>query len=361
MMSEPTLEPMPPEMDIPAPVEPQPAPVMSEPESSFPAADAAAAGMASMAEPEPMAPAPLEPAPTMPEPESSFPAADAAAAGMASMANVEDSPTTQTQMPPITAVGGVAAAQQAQSWQTQQTPSQWQQPQQPAQPPTQPPSQWPQSQQTQWQQPQPQQPPQQWQQPGQYPPPQQQPWGQPGQYPPQQYPPQAYPPPGYAQPYYPAQQGPTYSTSVVVAVAGVLLLAVGLIDIIGGVWLLTQGPELRSFIQRTTINLFGTVLDRETMRTLLTPAPGVLMVFGLVELLAAIGILAHKGWGRGIGILVALVGLLVMIGGISFAIALAPGASVPLIGTIAVLIGYAFILVALFAGGSHFRRRNPQR
>jgi uncharacterized membrane protein YphA (DoxX/SURF4 family) len=33
----------------------------------------------------------------------------------------------------------------------------------------------------------------------------------------------------------------------------------------------------------------------------------------------------------------------------------------PLIGTIAVLIGYAFILVALFAGGSHFRRRNPQR
>ena len=54
-------------------------------------------------------------------------------------------------------------------------------------------------------------------------------------------------------------------------------------------------------------------------------------------------------------------GLLAMIGGISFAIALSPGFSVPLIGTIAVLIGYAFILVALFAGGSHFRRRNVQR
>jgi hypothetical protein len=97
------------------------------------------------------------------------------------------------------------------------------------------------------------------------------------------------------------------------------------------------------------------------MRALIAPAPGILMVFGLIELLAGIGIFAHKGWARATGIIASLLGLLAMIGGISFAIALAPGASMPLIGTIAVLIGYAFILVALFAGGSHFRRRQPQR
>jgi len=284
------------------------------------------------------------------------------------MAHIDDSPTTQTQIPPVTAISGLAAAQQAQSWQTQPAPSQWQQPSQPQPPsqqaaPSQPQSQWPQSQQSQWQQPQQpqawqQQQAQQWQQPGQYP-------QQPGQYPQQpygqQYPPQAYPPQGYQQPYYPAQQVPTYSTSAVVAFAGVLLAVFGIIDIVGGIYLLGQGPQLRDFISRTTVNLFGTVIDRDMMRALLSPAPGVLMVFGLMELLAGIGIFAHKGWARAIGIIAALVGLVVMIAGTSFAIALAPGFSVPLIGTIAVLIGYAFILVALFAGGSHFRRRNPQR
>jgi len=81
----------------------------------------------------------------------------------------------------------------------------------------------------------------------------------------------------------------------------------GIIDILGGVWLLGQGAELRSFIARTTVNLFGTVIDRETMRALIAPAPGILMVFGLIELLAGIGIFAHKGWARAIGIIASLV------------------------------------------------------
>jgi hypothetical protein len=32
-----------------------------------------------------------------------------------------------------------------------------------------------------------------------------------------------------------------------------------------------------------------------------------------------------------------------------------------LIGAIVFLLGYAFILLSLFAGGGHFRRRSPQR
>ena len=152
-----------------------------------------------------------------------------------------------------------------------------------------------------------------------------------------------------------------YSTSALVAVAGLLLAVFGLVDMVGGVWLLGQGAEIRSFIQQTSINLFGTNIDRETMRSLVSPLPGVLLVFGALEVLIGVGIFAHKGWARALGIILALLGLLVSIAGVSFAMALAPGFSVPLIGAIVVLLGYAFIVLALIAGGGHFRRRFPQR
>ncbi|MEX2547900.1 MAG: hypothetical protein WD830_08965 [Chloroflexota bacterium] len=291
--------------------------------------------------PEQVEPAPLEPAaPVAPAP----PAAPAT--------RVDDSPTTEHAIAPI------APAQAAQPGQGWQQPGQWQQPG--AQPPT-----------GQWQQPGSAQPGGQWQQPGAQPPPGQ--WQGSAQYPPQQgYVQQpGYPQPGYGQPGYPPQgypqqqywpqQGQMYSTSALVAVAGLLLAVYGLIDIVSGVFLLGQGNEIRSFIQRTTINLFGTIIDRETMRALASPLPGVLLVFGALELILGAGIFAHKGWARALGILLSLVGLLLGVAAVSFALALAPGFSPTLIGAIVVMLGYAFILLALFAGGGHFRRRYPQR
>ena len=135
----------------------------------------------------------------------------------------------------------------------------------------------------------------------------------------------------------------------------------GFVDMGGGVWLLGQGRELAAFVERTSINLFGTTIDRPTMRALLSPLPGVLIVLGLLEVLAGLFIFAHKGWARALGIILALLGLVVGVASISFSLALAPGFSVQLIGSIVVLLGYAFILLMLFAGGRHFRRRNPQR
>ena len=141
--------------------------------------------------------------------------------------------------------------------------------------------------------------------------------------------------------------------------AGVILVVFGLIDIGAGVWLYGQGSELNSFIQRTTVNLFGATLDRQTLRSILSATPPALIVFGLIEALLGFAILAHQSWARVLGILVALLGLLIGIVCVSVALALASGFSVVVIGAVAVLLGYAFVLLALFAGGGHFRRRYP--
>jgi len=177
---------------------------------------------------------------------------------------------------------------------------------------------------------------------------------QPG-YPPQGYPQPVYPPQGYA------PTGPMYSTSALVAVAGLLLAVFGLIAIVAGVWLLGQADELRQFIQRTSINFFGSRLDQETLRAILSPMPGVLLIWGALEVILGAAIFAHKGWARAIAVLLSLLGILVGIAGVSFALALAPGASPALIAAMVILLGYAFIVLALIAGGSHFRRRYPQR
>ena len=156
---------------------------------------------------------------------------------------------------------------------TTPAPPAWQQPaapaiQQPAAPTWQPPAP------PQYQAPtapQYQAPTPQWQQPT--PAAWQQPAGQPWQQPP---PPGWQPPAGYpvqpgwvAQPQW--QGGARYSTSALVAVAGLLLVLFGLIDAVGGVWLLGQGSELSKFIQRSTISFFGPPIDRETMRALISP------------------------------------------------------------------------------------------
>jgi hypothetical protein len=146
-----------------------------------------------------------------------------------------------------------------------------------------------------------------------------------------------------------------------VAVAGLLLAVFGLAAMVAGVWLLGQGGELQRFIQQTTVNLFGTRLDQSTLRAVLSPMPGILLVTGALEVILGAGIFAHKGWARAFGILLSLLGILVGIAAVSFALALALGASVPLIAAVVTLLGYAFIFLALIAGGGHFRRRYAQR
>ena len=211
-----------------------------------------------------------------------------------------------------------------------------------------------------------QQPGQQWQQPGQqwqhgHPPPQQ--WQQPPagwQQQPRQWQgsPPPYPPQGWA-PQTQPWAGPQYSTSGLVAIAGLLLAGFGLLIAVAGAFGFTQGNELGRFVRdyADRIAVFGQRIDRETLRAFLSVMPSVLIVAGIVQLLVGAGVLAHKGWARGLGSLISILGVLVGVFAVSAALALAPGTSAPMLIAIVLLLGYAFVLLALLAGGSHFRAR----
>jgi hypothetical protein len=177
-------------------------------------------------------------------------------------------------------------------------------------------------------------------------------------------------PPGYGPPGYGAAPGwaaaqpwgaPVYKTSVLVALAGLLLIIFGLAVALLGGWTLTQGPELGRFIRDNDVAIFGTQIQRDTLKAILEPMPGILMVLGVLQLLVGAVILAHRGWARWLGAVLALLGLLVGVVALSAVLALVPGVSVQLGIAAVLLLGYAYILLALIAGGGHFRVRAPGR
>lgn len=290
--------------------------------------------------PRPEGTPPAEPQPAEPPPGEGALAEAHPADAESAEAPTAESPTTELPVPPLPPA----------------------QPPLPAQPP--PPPSPPEG--AQWQQPG-QQP---WQQPGQQwqgPPPGQQAWQQqppgwqqqPGQW---RGAPPPYPPPGWV-PQTQAYVGPQYSTSALVALAGLLLVVFGLVIAVAGGWGFTQGNELGRFVREYAdrIAIFGQRVDRETLRTFLSAMPTSLVITGIAQLLIGAGVLAHKGWARGLGVLLSLLGLLVGVFAVSAALALAPGLSVPMLIAIVLLLGYAYVLLALLAGSGHFRARYQGR
>ena len=83
-----------------------------------------------------------------------------------------------------------------------------------------------------------------------------------------------------------------------------------------------------------------------------------LVVFwGLLEVVAAVGMLVHRGWGRALGLVVGVVGAL-FAGLAVLANVTAPSAEGGGIGfSFLLLAGYGLTVLALVAGGEHFRRR----
>jgi hypothetical protein len=169
-------------------------------------------------------------------------------------------------------------------------------------------------------------------------------------------------PPGYPQAQSWGAAAPTYRTSVFVALAAMLLVIMGVVLAVLGAWLLTQGPALSDLVQRLrSVDLVVFKPTRDQLRSLVSASPGTLMVFGVLQLLIGAFVLGHRSWARWLGLLLALLGLMFSIVAVTSTMALVPGASVQLIVASAFLIAYAFVVLALIAGGGHFRARHPGR
>ncbi len=170
--------------------------------------------------------------------------------------------------------------------------------------------------------------------------------------------------PGYAQPGYAAGYGPQdawagaqYGTSAVVVLAALVLIVFGVAVAVLGAWTLTLGSDLGRFIRDNDIAIFGRQIERDTLKAIIQPMPGILIVLGLLQLLVGAVVLAHRNWARWLGVLLALLGLVVSVIALSAVLALVPGVSVQLVVASALVIGYALVLLGLIAGGGHFRPR----
>jgi len=140
-----------------------------------------------------------------------------------------------------------------------------------------------------------------------------------------------------------------------------VVMAVLAVALLGG-WTLTQGPQLSDLLsQLRRVDLIVFQPTRDQLQASFSLLPAVLMVFGLLQLLVGAVILAHRGWARWLGVLLALFGLLVSVVALIATMALIPGTSVQLMIAVVLLLGYAYVLLALFAGGSHFRANAPRR
>jgi hypothetical protein len=81
----------------------------------------------------------------------------------------------------------------------------------------------------------------------------------------------------------------------------------------------------------------------------------VVVFWGLLEIVASIGMFIHRGWGRALGLIVGVVGLLFT--GLGLLGALGGNANAGGVAIAAVFVaGYALTVVALVTGGAHFRR-----
>ncbi len=193
----------------------------------------------------------------------------------------------------------------------------------------------------------------------------------------QQYAQQGYQqPPGqpyaYAQPgQWPGQeqyweQGETgYGRAFIAVLAGFVLLTWGvLFGVVGALVLylgklaeLTQDLTLSADVQKLV-----TDFDEQS-----TAIGGILLILGLMQVIGAVGIWAHRRWGRafgmvlgllgaiwGVGILIAAVGFEALDVGFDVAV---KGEESSTAGGLLVLGTYLLVLVAMIVGRRHFRKR----
>jgi hypothetical protein len=184
---------------------------------------------------------------------------------------------------------------------------------------------------------------------------QQPPWGAPP--PPQPPPPQQWsqqpapPPPGWGAPP-PSGWGvppvAIYGSSIWAIIAGIALLIWGLLWTLVGVVGLLFGNAAN--------NIPGVPVGFD-VGGFLAVIGIVFLVIGILHLIAAIFIWAHRDWARYLGLALAVLGT--RFGLLSLPAALSPSSAQDggIGGVLLLLVPYAVALIGLILGGDHFRRR----
>jgi hypothetical protein len=170
----------------------------------------------------------------------------------------------------------------------------------------------------------------------------------------------AAPPPTAMAGLYPAYRPAPYETSGRAGLAALILIIFGLTEAI----IATLGTIFASTLRR----VFDQLLRDQTIRVeaatltgLLTAVFLALLLFGVLQVIAAGGILGHKGWGRWLGVLLSLAGTAAG-GWLVYRVVAAGEATIATLTLpLLFLIPYLVSVLGLLFPGRHFRRAWPAR
>jgi len=151
-------------------------------------------------------------------------------------------------------------------------------------------------------------------------------------------------------------QGPGKVSGLVI-VAALFLLVIGVLTALAGAILMIGGSLLGQAVNtETNSGVFGAISG------FIAGVAVIVIVWALLEIFGAFGMLLRRGWGRAIGFIVgvigaiftgfALVASLASLGGADGGGSTASGVAVVLV----VFLGYLLTVFALLRGGGHFRR-----
>ena len=150
-------------------------------------------------------------------------------------------------------------------------------------------------------------------------------------------------------------QGPGKASGLII-VAALFLLVIGVLTALAGAILMISGSLLGQAVNtETNSGVFGAISG------FIAGVAVIVIVWALLEIFGAFGMLVRRGWGRAIGFIVGFIGAIFT--GLALVASLASlggadGGSTAggVIVILVVFLGYVLTVVSLMRGGGHFRR-----
>jgi len=148
--------------------------------------------------------------------------------------------------------------------------------------------------------------------------------------------------------------------SLMVTLAGVVLLVIGILVTLAGVGLMAVGLLARAAFETAVQNADPVDYSVDAVRVfegIFVFLGVIVVVYGLGELIAGIGVLLKRQWGRLLGVLLSFIaGLLTTLVGLG-ALSRSSGATrTGVVVFVVFAVAYWFVVVALARGGQAFRR-----